>query len=69
MSASSTKPKLSSSEVLDLIFTIIRTLSKTSITLVTALFRGAAGNKLYSKHVAYTALKTLNGRASARQIQ
>lgn len=63
------KPKLSITEVLHLAFTILRTVSTASLTLLTAAFRGEAGHKLYFKHVAHTALRTMNERASARQIQ
>ncbi|KAI0812923.1 alpha/beta-hydrolase [Xylaria sp. FL0064] len=63
------EPKLRVLEVAHLGYTLLKTISVASLALVTAPFRGQSGHQLYFKHVAHTALRTLNGNATAREIQ
>ncbi|KAI1260531.1 alpha/beta-hydrolase [Xylariaceae sp. FL1019] len=67
--AQQSKPSLSVSEVLHLVYCIVRTLSAASLAVPAAIFRGSSGHADYYKHVAHTALRTMNERASARQVQ
>ncbi|KAI1354787.1 alpha/beta-hydrolase [Xylaria sp. FL0043] len=61
--------KLTVVEMAHLGYTLLKTVSAASLTLITAPFRGQSGHQLYFKHVAHTALRTLNGNATAREIQ
>ncbi|KAI1329671.1 alpha/beta-hydrolase [Xylariaceae sp. FL0255] len=63
------KPKLSVAEVLHLIYALTRTISVACITLLTGLFRGESGHKVYFRHVAHATLRALNGVASIRELQ
>ncbi|KAI8965380.1 alpha/beta-hydrolase [Daldinia sp. FL1419] len=63
------KPKLTPLESLSLLLIIASTLLKSLFTLIAAPFRGDTGNKDYRRHVAHTALRTMNGQATAKQLQ
>ncbi|KAF3765300.1 alpha/beta-hydrolase [Cryphonectria parasitica EP155] len=67
--APASKPRLSASETFGLVVAIAKTLSVASFTFITALFRGRSGHRLLFRHVAHRALRTMNGQATARQIQ
>ncbi|KAF4629861.1 hypothetical protein G7Y89_g8280 [Cudoniella acicularis] len=54
--------KLSVIENLDLVITILK-------AVVVAPFRGRSGHRDFLKHVIHTALRTMNARVSAKQIQ
>ncbi|KAI0426860.1 alpha/beta-hydrolase [Xylaria sp. FL1042] len=65
----SLQSKLTMLEVVHLGYTLSKTLFMAALTSLTAAFRGPSGHSVYFKHVAHAALRTLNGTASARQIQ
>lgn len=67
--ASASKPRLSAQETFGLVVAVVKTLSVASFTFATALFRGQSGHRVLFRHVAHKALRTMNGQATARQIQ
>ncbi|KAF1961787.1 alpha/beta hydrolase fold protein [Byssothecium circinans] len=66
---SHTRTKLSPLERFDLIFSILKTISAAIATLLVVPFRGSSGHPKPLKHVIHTALRVMNARASAKQIQ
>ncbi|KAF2655212.1 alpha/beta-hydrolase [Lophiostoma macrostomum CBS 122681] len=53
----------------DLIFSVLKTISAAVVTLLVVPFRGSNGHPKAKKHVIHTALRVMNTRVSAKQIQ
>jgi hypothetical protein len=66
---SHTRTTLSALERLDLIFSLLKTISTAIVTLLSVPFWGTNGHLKAKKYVIHTAMRVMNARASAKQIQ
>ncbi|PVH99806.1 alpha/beta-hydrolase [Periconia macrospinosa] len=66
---SHTRTTLSLLERLDLVFSMLKTIATAMVTLLGVSFRGPDGHPKPMKHVIHTALRIMNARISATQIQ
>ncbi|KAH0558472.1 hypothetical protein GP486_004868 [Trichoglossum hirsutum] len=69
MAPTSTKPHLGIGQKLVLVLKLIKFLSSTVLSLLSAPFRGSAGAPQYIKHVGYHAIRSATGALSSEQIQ
>jgi hypothetical protein len=66
---SNARTALSLLERLDFLMSVIKTVSAAFLAFTGVPFRGASGHPKALKHVIHTALRVMNSRVTAKQIQ